>query len=65
MPLLASWYDWTATPSWCRLLLLEILAADSRTFCTADRSRPMRTAMIAMTTSSSISVKAPRLPLRE
>src|SRR5687768_7552540 len=33
-------------------------AAASRTFCTAGSSRPMRMAMMAMTTSSSISVKA-------
>src|SRR5687767_4600209 len=33
-------------------------AAASRTFWTAGRSRPMRIAMIAITTSSSISVKA-------
>src|SRR5262249_30913389 len=35
-------------------------AAASRTFWTAGRSRPMRTAMMAITTNSSISVKAPR-----
>src|SRR5262249_14181373 len=33
-------------------------AAASRTFCTAGSSRPIRTAMMAMTTSSSISVNA-------
>src|SRR5262245_22482400 len=33
-------------------------AAASRTFCTAGRSRPMSTAIIAITTSSSINVKA-------
>src|SRR5262245_46933779 len=33
-------------------------AAASRTFCTAGSRRPMRMAMIAITTSSSISVKA-------
>src|SRR5262245_42189323 len=32
-------------------------AAAARTFCTAGSRRPMRTAMIAITTSSSISVK--------
>src|SRR5207249_3728221 len=32
-------------------------AAASRTFCTAGSNRPMRTAMIAITTRSSISVK--------
>src|SRR5262249_53282099 len=35
-------------------------AAASRTFCTAGKSRPIRMAMMAITTSSSISVK-PRL----
>src|SRR5262245_5381390 len=35
-------------------------AAASRTFCTAGKSRPMRMAIIAITTSSSISVKAGR-----
>ena len=38
-------------------------AAASRTFCTAGRSRPIRMAMMAMTTSNSISVNAP--PRRE
>src|SRR5262245_57623952 len=37
-------------------------AAASRTFCTAGRSSPMRTAMMAMTTSSSINVKPCRRP---
>src|SRR5262249_20014655 len=32
-------------------------AAASRTFCTAGSNRPMRMAMMAMTTSSSINVK--------
>jgi hypothetical protein len=32
-------------------------AAASRTFCTAGKSNPIRMAMMAMTTSSSISVK--------
>src|SRR5687768_4066913 len=32
-------------------------AAASRTFCTAGRSRPIRMAMMAITTRSSISVK--------
>src|SRR5262249_14602614 len=35
-------------------------SAASRTACTAGRSRPIRTAMMAMTTSSSMSVNAPR-----
>src|SRR5262245_35921887 len=35
-------------------------AAASRTFCTAGNNRPMRMAMMAITTSSSISVNARR-----
>src|SRR4051812_25824696 len=42
------------------LLDVFIRAAASRTFCTAGKSRPMRTAMIAITTRSSISVNADR-----
>src|SRR5262249_50649226 len=34
-------------------------AAASRTFCTAGKSRPTNTPMIAITTSRSISVKPP------
>src|SRR5262249_37444215 len=41
-----------------------MLAAASRTFWTAGSSRPMRMAMMAITTSSSISVK-PARPARE
>src|SRR5437660_1422934 len=41
-----------------RLWLHSIRAAASRTFWTAGTSRPIRIAMIAMTTSSSISVNA-------
>src|SRR5207253_2303366 len=41
-----------------------VRAAASRTFCTAGRSRPISTAMMAMTTSSSISVKACRRDVR-
>jgi len=33
-------------------------AAASRTFCTAGNSKPIRIAMIAMTTNNSMSVKA-------
>src|SRR5579859_950595 len=36
-------------------------AAASRTFCTAGSKRPMRMAMMAITTSNSIRVKAVRL----
>src|SRR5215212_8086136 len=38
-------------------------AAASRTFCTAGSSRPMRIAMMAITTNSSIKVKARRRDL--
>jgi hypothetical protein len=51
-----SWQLWAARPSWRILLPHCTRAAASRTFCTAGSSRPMRMAMIAMTTSSSISV---------
>src|SRR5438552_1034746 len=48
----------------CLRLLEQLMrAAASRTFCTAGSSRPMRMAMIAITTKSSISVK-PDLELR-
>src|SRR6266851_9384424 len=47
-----------ARPIWCRLLLHWMRAAASRTFWTAGNSRPMRMAMIAITTSNSISVNA-------
>src|SRR5436190_22586457 len=49
-------------PSDSCLTLLEhcMRAAASRTFWTAGNSRPMSTAMMAMTTSSSISVKPRR-----
>src|SRR5262245_24998902 len=50
-------------PSWCRLFLHWTFAAASRTFWTAGSSRPMRIAMIAITTSSSISVNADRREL--
>src|SRR6516165_5507730 len=43
-----------------RLLAHWMRAAASRTFCTAGSNRPMRMAMMAITTSSSISVKAGR-----
>jgi hypothetical protein len=46
-----------AIPICFKLLLPEILAAVSLTFCTAGRSSPINIAMIAMTTRSSISVK--------
>src|SRR5262245_36883787 len=37
-----------------------VLRADSRAACTAGNNRPMRTAMIAITTSNSIRVKPRR-----
>src|SRR5262249_41802361 len=49
-----------ASPICLRLLAHLMRAAASRTFWTAGRSRPIRMAMMAMTTSSSISVKPPR-----
>src|SRR5262245_60075279 len=45
-----------ASPNCLRLLEHFIRAAASRTFCTAGRSRPMRIAMMAITTRRSISV---------
>jgi hypothetical protein len=41
-------------------LLHAVRAAAARTFCTAGNSRPISTAMMAMTTSSSNKVKARR-----
>src|SRR5262245_60841382 len=55
-----SWKLCIARPICLRLLLHFIRAAASRTFWTAGRSRPIRMAMMAITTSSSISVKARR-----
>src|SRR5262249_44541578 len=57
-----SLYMWQARPICLRLLVHDDRAAASRTFWTAGRSRPVSTAMMAMTTSSSISVKALRGP---
>src|SRR5262245_36105926 len=57
---LVSWKLWIARPSCFRLLLHWTRAAASRTFCTAGKSRPMRMAMIAITTKSSISVNPRR-----
>src|SRR5262245_51385809 len=51
-------------PSWWRLLLHDMRAAASRTFWTAGTSRPMRIAIIAITTRSSISVKPIRARIR-
>src|SRR3954462_13359331 len=60
---------WLASRRWCgpgrscfRLLPHGARRAASRADWTAGRSRAMSTAMIAMTTRSSMSVKAERLP---
>src|SRR5437016_5275256 len=55
------------SPITCCLMLFEhvIRAAASRTFWTAGKSRPMRIAMMAMTTNSSISVNARHLGERK
>src|SRR5262245_44735457 len=57
---LLSWYMCRAMPICLRLLEHFMRAAASRTFWTAGSSRPIRMAMMAMTTSSSISVNASR-----
>jgi len=62
--LYTSWYACRPIPNCFRLFVHLARAAASRTFCTAGRSRPMRIAMIAITTSSSISVNALRLLFR-
>src|SRR5436309_8142997 len=49
-----------ARPICLRLLAHLVRAAASRTFWTAGSRRPMRMAMIAITTNSSISVKPRR-----
>src|SRR6516225_8470097 len=49
-----------AKPICFRLLEQLMRLAASRTFCTAGNRSPMRTAMIAMTTNSSMRVKARR-----
>src|SRR5262245_53162851 len=56
----ASWKLWTARPICLRLLAHCSRAAASLTFWTAGSNRPMRAAMMAITTSSSIKVKAER-----
>src|SRR3954452_23556393 len=47
-------------PTCLRLFEQDMRAAASRTFWTAGRSRPIRIAMMAITTSSSISVNPDR-----
>src|SRR3954469_20061528 len=51
-----SWYVWSARPICFRLLVHCMRRAASRAAWTAGNSRAIRTAMIAITTSSSISV---------
>src|SRR5262245_58426724 len=58
--LLTSWKLCSARPHCFMLLTHWVRAAASRTFWTAGRSSPIRMAMMAMTTSSSISVKPDR-----
>src|SRR6516165_9036091 len=48
-------------PICLRLFWHWVREAASRTFCTAGSKRPIKTAMMAITTSSSIKVKAVRL----
>src|SRR5437763_2300913 len=52
---------WTVKPICFKLLLHFMRAAASRTFWTAGRSRPMRMAIIAMTTNNSIRVNPKRV----
>src|SRR5262245_38260166 len=58
--LYASWKLWMASPICLRLLAHCVRAAASRTFCTAGSSNPIRIAMMAMTTRSSMSVNPRR-----
>src|SRR5262245_57789762 len=55
-----SWKLWVASPICLRLLAHCTRAEASRTFCTAGKSKPIRMAMMAITTSSSINVKPRR-----
>src|SRR5262245_54130630 len=54
---MVSWKLCRATPSWCKLLPHLMRAAASRTFWTAGTSSPIKMAMMAITTRSSIRVK--------
>src|SRR5262249_37944802 len=58
--LLVDSYLWHAKPICLRLFSHLARAAASRTFCTAGSSRPMRMAIMAITTNSSIKVKPRR-----
>src|SRR3954471_14484422 len=60
LPWLVSAQLAVARPSCLRLFWDWVRAAASRTFWTAGSSRPMRMAMMAITTSSSISVNPRR-----
>jgi hypothetical protein len=51
---------WDASPNCFRLFWHFARLAASRTFWTAGRSSPIRTAMIAITTNSSINVNPRR-----
>src|SRR5262245_34047363 len=51
---------WKASPSCRRLFVQLVRLAASRTFCTAGNRSETRTPMMAITTSSSIKVKARR-----
>src|SRR6478672_10155479 len=55
-----SWYACRAIPNCLRLFVHLLRDAASRTFWTAGSRRPIRMAMIAITTSSSIRVNARR-----
>src|SRR5262249_52286938 len=55
-------YWWTARAICFRLFWHDERAEAARTFCTAGSSRPISTAMMAITTSSSISVNADLRP---
>jgi hypothetical protein len=54
----AVWYPCIAKPICLKLFWHFILAAASRTFCTAGKRRPIKIAIIAITTRSSMRVKA-------
>src|SRR5262249_55905329 len=56
-----SWKLWAARANCLRLFRHCARAAASRTFWTAGKSRPIKTAMMAITTSNSISVKPRRV----
>src|SRR5215208_3566192 len=58
---LVSWLLWQARPICLRLFEHFIRLAASRIFWTAGRSRPIRMAMMAITTNNSMSVKPRRL----